>query len=130
MITRRRMLVTSLAAVPLTLFGRQSRGTERLKGLKIASDSSKPLGKKPAKPVMTTGDVALHRVEELRVPNKIDYFTTDKELVAANRHWLAPHFVDENDGFDLVFHSWIFEADGRVVLVDPCTGNGRPHPVH
>jgi glyoxylase-like metal-dependent hydrolase (beta-lactamase superfamily II) len=81
-------------------------------------------------PVMTIGAVALHRVEELRIPNRIDYFTADAELVAANRRWLAPHFLDENGRFDLVLQSWIFEIDGRVVLVDPCTGNGRPHPVH
>ncbi len=81
-------------------------------------------------PVMTIGAVALHRVEELRIPNRISYFTSDAELLAANRHWLAPHFLDENDCFDLVFQSWIFEIDGRAVLVDPCTGNGRPNPVH
>ncbi len=80
-------------------------------------------------PVMTIGDVALHRVEELRIPNTIAYFTQDKALLAANRHWLAPHFLDEDDRFDLCFQSWIFEADGRVVLVDPCTGNGKPHTV-
>lgn len=79
--------------------------------------------------VMTIGKVALHRVEELRIPNSIAHFTEDQALLAANRHWLAPHFLDANDCFDLVFQSWIFEADGRVVLVDPCTGNGRPHPV-
>ncbi len=79
--------------------------------------------------VMRIGDVVLERVEELRIPNKIAYFTLDEALLAANRHWLAPHFLDENDAFDLVFQSWIFEADGRVVLVDPCTGNGKPHPV-
>jgi glyoxylase-like metal-dependent hydrolase (beta-lactamase superfamily II) len=81
-------------------------------------------------PVMTIGAVPLHRVEELRIPNKLSYFTSDENLVAAHRHWLAPHFLDRNDNFDLVFQSWIFEIDGRLVLVDPCTGNGRPHPVH
>jgi glyoxylase-like metal-dependent hydrolase (beta-lactamase superfamily II) len=84
----------------------------------------------PNTPVMTLGAVALHRVEELRIPNKIAYFTADAALLAANRHWLAPHFLDANDCFDLVFQSWVFEIDGRVVLVDPCTGNHRPHPVH
>ncbi len=77
--------------------------------------------------VMTIGDVALHRIEELRIPNKIGYFTEDVALLAAHRHWLAPHFLDDNGGFDLCFQSWIFESAGRVVLVDPCTGNGRPH---
>jgi len=80
-------------------------------------------------PVLSIGDVALHRVEELRIPNTITYFTRDEELLAANRHWLAPHFLDQDGGFDLVFQSWLFESEGRVVLVDPCTGNGRPHPV-
>lgn len=77
--------------------------------------------------VMTIGDVALHRVEELRIPNKISYFTEDESLLAANRHWLSPHFLDHSDEFDLCFQSWIFESQGSIVLVDPCTGNGRPH---
>lgn len=80
-------------------------------------------------PVMTIGEVALHRVEELRIPNTILHFTQDRALIEAHRHWLSPHFLDAGDCFDLVFQSWIFEADGRVVLVDPCTGNGKPHPV-
>lgn len=78
---------------------------------------------------LTIGKVSVERVEELRIPNRIAYFTEDAELIAAHRHWLAPHFLDGNGGFDLVFQSWVFEADGRVVLVDPCTGNGKPHPV-
>jgi hypothetical protein len=51
-------------------------------------------------PVMTIGALALHRVEELGIPNRIAYFTSDAELLAANRHWLAPHFLDENDRLD------------------------------
>lgn len=122
MFTRRRMLASLLSAVPLALFGRNSAGRELPNDVTTASDCSKP--------VMTMGDVALHRVEELRIPNQIDQFTKDKGLISANRHWLEPYFLDSNGRFDLVFHSWIFEAEGRVVLIDPCTGNGRPHPVH
>lgn len=80
-------------------------------------------------PVWTIGAVPLHRIEELRIPNKISYFTSDAQLLEQNRHWLAPHFLDDHGNFDLVFQSWIFEADGRTFLIDPCTGNGRPHPV-
>jgi glyoxylase-like metal-dependent hydrolase (beta-lactamase superfamily II) len=79
--------------------------------------------------VLTIGDVDIQRVEELRIPNTIGYFTQDQALISANRYWLAPCFLDTEDRFDLVFQSWVFVADGRVVLVDPCTGNGRPHPV-
>jgi glyoxylase-like metal-dependent hydrolase (beta-lactamase superfamily II) len=80
-------------------------------------------------PVMTIGKVPLHRVEELRISNTIAYFTQDEALLTEHRHWLAPHFLDAEDRFDLVFQSWIFESEGRVVLVDPCTGNDKPHPV-
>jgi glyoxylase-like metal-dependent hydrolase (beta-lactamase superfamily II) len=79
--------------------------------------------------VLRIGSVDVERVEELRIPNSIAYFTTDEALIAANRHWLAPHFLDAGDKFDLCFQSWVMVVEGRVVLVDPCTGNGRPHPV-
>lgn len=75
------------------------------------------------------GSVAVSRVEELRIPNTIAHFTTDRNLIATHRHWLSPHYLDAEDCFDLVFQSWIFEAGGQVVVVDPCTGNGKPHPV-
>ena len=79
--------------------------------------------------VLTFGDVGVRRVEELRIPNTIAHFTRDQALLDAHRHWLAPHFLDADDCFDLVFQSFLFEIGGRVVLVDPCTGNGKPHVV-
>lgn len=75
------------------------------------------------------GKIEICRVEELRIPNTIAHFTQDRALIDAHRHWLAPHFLDKSDCFDLVFQSWIFECDGRVILIDPCTGNGKPHKV-
>ncbi|MDE2595522.1 MAG: MBL fold metallo-hydrolase [Sphingomonadales bacterium] len=80
-------------------------------------------------PELTIGHAGLHRIEELRIPNKIGYFTQDAALIDAHRHWLEPHFLSAAGGFDLVFQSWVFETAGRVVLVDPCTGNGKPHVV-
>lgn len=79
---------------------------------------------------LTIGRVAVERVEELRIPNRIACFTQDSALIEAHRSWLAPHYLDAGNGFDLVFQTFVFECDGRVVLVDPCTGNGRPNPVH
>lgn len=81
-------------------------------------------------PALTIGTTSVERVEELRIPNRIAYFTEDSALIDAHRGWLAPHFLDADDAFDLVFQSFVFEHEGRVVLVDPCTGNGRPNPVH
>lgn len=48
-------------------------------------------------------------------------------LIEANRHWLAPHFLEEGDTWSLNFRSWILRLDGKTIVVDPCTGNGRPH---
>lgn len=79
--------------------------------------------------VLRIGSIEVVRVEELRIPNSIEYFTTDKALIDGNRAWLAPHFLDGQDRFDLVFQSFVLEVGGKVVLIDPCTGNGKPHPV-
>lgn len=86
-------------------------------------------GEASSTPLMKIGNALINRVEEMRIPNKISYFTDDKELLENNRYWLYPHFLDDNDGFDLVFQSWIIEVDDRVVLIDPCHGNGKVHPV-
>ncbi|MEJ6012132.1 hypothetical protein [Novosphingobium aquae] len=37
---------------------------------------------------ITFGDARLNRIEEVRIPNRIAYFTQDEALIAANRHWL------------------------------------------
>ncbi len=49
------------------------------------------------------------------------------ELVAANRWWLEPHFLQDGDSWSLNFRTWILRIDGKVVVIDPCNGNGRPH---
>lgn len=125
-VTRRRLLESVLAAAPLIL---PQRRNVKPSHEAQTNGSVSYNNRKSAMPVMTIGDVALHRVEAVRIPNKIAYFTQDQELLAAHRHWLAPHFLDEQDRFDLVFHSWIFEVDGRVVVLDPCAANGVPSSV-
>lgn len=75
------------------------------------------------------GRIEVSRVEELRIANTIAYFTSDEQLIERHRPWLSPHFLDAENRFDLVFQSFVMEVGGRVVLVDPCTGNGKPHPV-
>jgi glyoxylase-like metal-dependent hydrolase (beta-lactamase superfamily II) len=79
--------------------------------------------------VLTIAGVDIHRVEELRLPNHISRFTQDDALVETHRPWLSPWFMSEDGSFELVFQSFLFTLADRVVLVDPCTGNGRPHPI-
>ncbi|MAC56815.1 MAG: MBL fold metallo-hydrolase [Novosphingobium sp.] len=79
--------------------------------------------------LMTFGSAQVRCVEEVRIANHIESFTSNRDLLEANRYWLYPHFLDDHGGFDLVFQSWIVEIGGRVILIDPCNGNDRPHSV-
>ena len=51
------------------------------------------------------------------------------ELIEANRWWMEPHFLGDGDTWSLNFRSWILHIDDRVIVVDPCNGNGRPNPM-
>jgi len=76
---------------------------------------------------MRVGDAEIRRVEEMTIRSPIATLTQDSALIEQHRHWLEPLFLTP-DGFrDFVFQSWIVSVDGRIVVVDPCTGNGRPH---
>jgi glyoxylase-like metal-dependent hydrolase (beta-lactamase superfamily II) len=50
------------------------------------------------------------------------------DLVEANRDWLEPHFLEAGDTWSLNFRTWILRVDEKIIAIDPCTGNGRPHP--
>lgn len=76
---------------------------------------------------MTIGTAQLRRVEEFRISSHLPNVTQDEAFIDANRHWLEPWCIHEHDRWDVVFQSWILTAEGRVIVIDPCTGNGRPH---
>ncbi|MFT3966618.1 MAG: MBL fold metallo-hydrolase [Sphingobium sp.] len=79
---------------------------------------------------MTTtviGRVELRRVEEFHKASHVGHITPDADLVEANRHWLAPLWLREDGSWQLTFQSWILIVGGRVIVIDPCNGNARPH---
>jgi len=78
--------------------------------------------------IIKVGAAEIHRVEEMAIHSPIWVLTQDRELVEANRHWLAPAFLRPDGHWDFLFQSWILVVDSRVFVIDPCTGNGRPHP--
>jgi glyoxylase-like metal-dependent hydrolase (beta-lactamase superfamily II) len=73
------------------------------------------------------GDAQIHRVEELSINSPMAVPMDDKALLEAHGGWLIPDFADSDGHWQFVFQSWILLVDGRVVLIDPCNGNGRPH---
>lgn len=81
-------------------------------------------------PLIRLGNAEIRSVLEMSLTRRpIAFLGADPALIEAHRGWLAPHFLEEGDTWSLNFQSWILQVDGKVVVVDPCTGNGRPHPI-
>lgn len=79
---------------------------------------------------ITLGDAEIRSVLEMSLRKRpIAYLQADPALVEANRGWLAPHFLEAGDTWSLNFQAWILQVEGKVMVIDPCTGNGRPHPM-
>ena len=77
---------------------------------------------------LSVGAATIHRVEELRAPFPIAMFNAGEDLLARHAHWLQPDWVDANGNWEMVVQSFIIEVDGRIIVVDPCVGNGRSLP--
>jgi glyoxylase-like metal-dependent hydrolase (beta-lactamase superfamily II) len=77
---------------------------------------------------ISVGDAAIMRVEELTHRMPISAFGADPDWLAAQMHWLRPRFLEPDDHWTMVFQSFVVAVDGRIIVVDPCTGNGRPSP--
>jgi glyoxylase-like metal-dependent hydrolase (beta-lactamase superfamily II) len=74
------------------------------------------------------GGADIAQVEELILKMPLSMITADEALIANLPSWLFPKFIDSRNEWDMVWQSWIIVVDGRVVVVDPCTGNGRNFP--
>lgn len=74
----------------------------------------------------TVGEATIHRVEEMAAAMPLAMFGED--LVARNADWLFPHWGNPDGTWDMVVQSWIVVIGGRVVVIDPCVGNGRSLP--
>jgi glyoxylase-like metal-dependent hydrolase (beta-lactamase superfamily II) len=81
-------------------------------------------------PMLAIGDAQISRVEEMSVWVPIAALGQDQAVIEENRGWLSPWFLDASSGWAMTFQSWILQVDGKVVVIDPCNGNDRPHSVH
>ena len=78
--------------------------------------------------LLAIGEARLDSALELRLTGRpIAWLGAAEGVIEAHRHWLAPHFLEPGDTWSLDFRSWILRVDGKVVVIDPCTGNGRPN---
>lgn len=74
------------------------------------------------------GTAEIHRVEELTARFPIAALGPSDELLERHAAWLYPRFAADDGQFDMIFQSWVAVLEGRVIVVDPCTGNGRNLP--
>ena len=77
---------------------------------------------------LQVGEAEIHRVEELATRFPLAMFGASDELVEREAHWLLPQWADADGLWEMVVQSFIVVADGRVIVVDPCVGNGRSLP--
>lgn len=76
------------------------------------------------------GEAEIDSALELELTGRpISWLGVTPELIETNRWWLAPHFLQDGDTWSLNFRSWIVRVDGKVIVIDPCNGNGRPNPM-
>lgn len=53
----------------------------------------------------------------------------DRALVREHEHWLCPtHYDAETGHFPMPVHSYVFELNGKIVLIDTCNGNHKNRP--
>jgi glyoxylase-like metal-dependent hydrolase (beta-lactamase superfamily II) len=78
-----------------------------------------------ASPAISLGRALIRRVEEVRYKYPLSMFGLDEGTIDRNWHWLFPRFADSERNWDMVVQSWITVIDDKVVVVDPCVGNGR-----
>lgn len=76
------------------------------------------------------GQAQLWEIEEIAELRPLSAMTADQALVASLPRWMFPTYVDAEMQFDIVTRSWILIHEGRVIVIDPCTGNGRDFPDH
>jgi glyoxylase-like metal-dependent hydrolase (beta-lactamase superfamily II) len=77
---------------------------------------------------VTIGQADLWEIEEIAHKKPLAEMTTDAALIASLPAWMFPTFIDADMQFDIVTRSWILILDSRVIVIDPCNGNGRNFP--
>lgn len=77
---------------------------------------------------MKLDQATVFQVEELTLKMPISMFSVDEELLSRHWEWLFPQYVDADRNWDMVVQNWILLIDDKVVVLDPCTGNGRNFP--
>src|SRR5215213_11823022 len=75
-------------------------------------------------------DITVHRIIEGEYPFKpAPEFLAGltPELLAENRPWMQPTFLDEQDRVLICIQSYVLRTPHHVILIDSCVGNNKTH---
>lgn len=75
----------------------------------------------------TVGDVRVTAVVEAQtdgIPPAFFFPAADEAAISAH-DWLAPHFARPDGTISMRVQAFVLEAGDRLVVVDPCVGNGK-----
>ena len=74
------------------------------------------------------GELTIHRIVEMECgfSPALEFLPTlSRELLDANRSWLAPTALDADDKLVLCFQSYVVRTGRQIILVDSCIGNDK-----
>ena len=77
------------------------------------------------------GNINIRRVVEQEAPlfDALQFFPDlTQELLAENRAWMRPTFLDAEDKLVLCIQSYVVQTPDRNILIDTCVGNHKPRP--
>jgi glyoxylase-like metal-dependent hydrolase (beta-lactamase superfamily II) len=77
------------------------------------------------------GEIVIQHIVEQEGPffEALQFFPAlTPELLAENRGWLRPKFLDAEDKLVLCIQSYLVQTPGRNILIDTCVGNHKPRP--
>jgi glyoxylase-like metal-dependent hydrolase (beta-lactamase superfamily II) len=77
------------------------------------------------------GDIEIHRIveQEGALFDARTFFPgLTPELLAENRAWLQPRFLDAADRLMLCVQSYIVKTPQQTIMIDTCVGNHKPRP--
>jgi len=80
---------------------------------------------------ITLKDITIHPIIEQQAaffPAGGFFPTLDSELLAENRAWLQPSFLDQADQLVLCIQGFLIKTPHHTILVDTCVGNHKPRP--
>ena len=92
----------------------------------VAKSRSWPIASVGQMPTLRVGRALIDLVGEHSLPISFNALTDDEDFISRRVAPLPRGFFDRQSmTFQFSNHSWVVRVDGRTVLIDPCTGNGR-----